>query len=247
MSQFITNTEEFNIMSEAEISSILNHFNEDLISDVVYKYLELISTQAYVRKANIIHSLENNFKMLLNNFPEKQEEIKETRQSTYVAIINILCNRYNLSFNQSDDIDYYTAALYIWDFLVSNFRSYLANFFAKYIGREKSSLYTALNLDRYKKSKDSSTLYGKKSYSDMQITIISANIAEVINYMSGFDISLDNILSFSYDTIRANYISSIIRDNDGRFFQDMYCKYINENLGECVTDIRLELQKEYSV
>jgi hypothetical protein len=245
MSQFASNNYEYNIMTESEVSSILDHFDDNLLMDVVYRYLET-KMNNYISRPNIINSLENNFKHLLVTFPEKKEEIEQTRINTYEKIIDTLCSECNVSFNYRDDMDYFTCAQYMWDFLACNFKDYLVLFFTKFISQEKDSIYNALKLDKYKKSKDSSTIYGKNNYEDQQIAIIAANIAEVLNYIKGFDISLENILHFCYDRARANFISSIIIDNDGQFYTKVYYTALEANFGEVITDLRLSIQREYA-
>jgi hypothetical protein len=181
--------------------------------------------------------------MLKTQHPYMADQLESTRIDVYREIIRRLCLAHNLTFNPNIDVDYYTAANYLWDFLVSNYREYIINFYTRYIINEKDGLYSALNLDQFKKAKDSTTIYGRMIYDDNQIVIICANIAMVLNYISGFDISVSNILSLSYDINTANYISSLIIDNNGTFFQDYYCKSLNNNLGIFITDIRLSIQK----
>jgi hypothetical protein len=201
----------------------------------------------YTNKPNIINSIENNFKQLSINFPDRLEEIQQIRTDTYTQIIDTLCTEYHLQFLYRDDIDYYTSAQYMWDFLVCNFRAYMVNFFTRFIMKEKDSIYNALNLDKYKKAKDTNTIYGKDSFEDVRIAIISSNLKEILEYIKGFDISLYDIISFSYDKTRSEFISSILVDADGSFYTNIYYSILEYNIADIITDIKFMIQSEYSI
>ena len=69
----------------------------------------------------------------------------------------------------------------------------LVNFFTSFIINNSDSLYKNLNLESLKKSKDSSTIYGKSIYDTPKYILISANLEKVINYISTLDVTINNI------------------------------------------------------
>ena len=121
----------------------------------------------------------------------------------------------------------------------------MINFFTSFIINNKDSLYNSLNLESYKKNKDSSTIYNKRIYIDPKYITISANLEMVLKHIVTIDITLDNILQTTYVNPKIiMFLSEIITDK-GNYFKDYYCSLLNrqEMLPVILTDIRLQLQK----
>lgn len=211
MSQFISNFLTYNINTEGEVSRILSHFDSNFILNVIRDNLNQRFRYNPIASPNIVNSFEQNFKLIKDNYQTNHDEIDSVRLNTYKEIIDIICQEYKLQFVDYDNLDYYSAAFYLYDFLVSNFNNYMAFFFANFIYRERNSIYDSLDLNNMKKNKDTSTLYGKKLYKDVKLAIISANIDYIVDNMCSYDIILDSILDYIYpDKNIVAYISSII-------------------------------------
>lgn len=246
MSNFTANSNMYNINTENEVAVILSHFESNFIFDIIKDNLQKKYNYNYISAANIAASFEQNFKNIktMYNSSEDVNQIENVRISTYKEIINIICTEYQLQFNDSGDLDYYTAAYYLYDFLVSNFSKNMISFFANYIYKERNSIYEILNLNNMKKNKDSSTLYGKKMYKDIKLAVINANLEYVMDNICVYDISLQNILSTVYTDkniiIYLNNIISPIYD----FFKLSYVPVMQSQLKPIVlSNIRFEIQK----
>ena len=181
-----------------------------------------------------------------DNYPGDSANIRLIRAQVYMDVINILCNRFNLRFNDLDEnIDLYTAAYYLYDFLVCNRNNIMVTFFTSFIINNKESLSRFLNLEEYKKSKDSASAYGKRMYDDNQYGIISANMVKVLNHIATLDISLVNIFQSVYSSPEVvAFLDNAVADM-GNFFKDHYCEVLNqpEILPIIITNIRLSLQR----
>lgn len=239
-----TNLELYNMNSEFTITELLSHFDSDIIIDIMR---DKLSGNRYktLPEPNIISSFEENFKRMNEEFPGDSQNINTIRVRVYREIIETICEAYNLQFNYLDEsIDLYSAAYYIYDFLICNYSKILVNFFTSFIMNNSDSLYKNLNLESLKKSKDSSTIYGKSVYDTPKYALISANLEKVIKYISTLDITLNNIFSSTYVDIKiVEFLDNIVADK-GNFFKDYYCSVLDkiEILPIVLTDIRLQLQ-----
>ena len=112
----------------------------------------------------------------------------------------------------------------------------MVNFFTAFIVNNKESLFRMLNLEDFKKNKDSAAAYGKRVYSDQQYAVISANIGTIINYISTLDISLLNIIQSTYKDIRlVNFLDNAFADR-GNFFKDYYCSSLQKIYAPLIND-----------
>lgn len=242
------NNEIYLISNEFNVTQLLAHFDSDYVIGALEEKLNDINYTSSLEEVNIVASFEQNFKMMENEFPGDSQNIKMVREQVYRQIIDILCDKFNLKFNNTDEfIDLYSAAFYLYDFTVSKRNINLINFITSFIINNKDSLYQALDLDSYRKNKDSTTLYNKHIYTNNKFALISANIEKVINYIATFDIKLLNIFQSVYINQQiVMFLDNAFADN-GNFFKDYYYSMIiNPILApRIITDIRFQLQKIY--
>ena len=242
----IAGVEPYKISNEYNITEILSHFDSNYIFDIIEDKLNTIDYSSSLIESNIVASFEENFKMMRELYPGDSQNINTIREQTYRQIIEILTNRFNLSFNTVDDtIDLYTAAYYLYDFLVCNRNNIMVNFFTAFIVNNKNSLCSLLNNEDFRKNKDSSAAYGKRVYEDHKFAIISANMPFVINHIATLDIRLINIFQSTYvDERLVIFLDNAFADR-GNFFHDYYCSVLKqpEILPIIITNIRLALQK----
>jgi len=227
------NLNSYNIGLEGEVSDILSHFNSDFIFDIIKDNINSRCGFFTTTMVNIPASFEARFKQAKATFPENSVQIEAVRLETYNQIL----------INGNNITDPYSAAYYLYDFLVSNFSNNLVTFFSNYIVKEKNSLYESLHLADYKKNKDSSTIYSKKLYKNSKLAIINANIDYVIANICVFDIPFYNILSMIYqDKNIIKYLNDIcVPIND--FFRYTYGPLIQGQLRPTLlTNIRLQIQ-----
>ena len=239
------NNQPYIISNEYNLTELLGHLDSEYVLDTIKDRLENRKYTTSIDEPNVVQAFEENFKLMKEQFPGDGSNINLVRERVYKEIIDILCNFYNLQFNEDDDtIDLYTAAYYLYDFLVSKYKSIMVNFFTTFIINNKDSLYTQLGLDNYRKNKDSDTLYNKKVYTDQKYIIISANIEKVINYIESLDITLANIIQSTYiDEKIVMFFDNMVADR-GNFFKNYYCSIISrlDLMPIFITDIRLQLQ-----
>lgn len=240
------NKYEYSMNAEKNVSTVLMHFNLDYVMSVIDEALLRRNTSYAPSLPNIIDATEQHFRIAVQSGSLDENDIEEfdqARMIIYEQTIDKLCNSHGLNkdFNFEENIDIYTVARTLYDFLVSNFKTYMVSFFSHYININQMSIYKSMGLDKFKKDKDSTTMFGKISYDNQIITIISANIEHVLYNMSAFDISLDNIVCTIYDSNTANFINSIISSDN--FYKDVYMNTIlNPMYGPLlITDIRLML------
>ena len=97
-----------------------------------------------------------------------------------------------------------------------------------------------------KKNKDTSTMYAKKLYDDPKLATIASNLVTILHHISGYDITLDQILHTVLTQTFADMLTMAILPQDD-FYRNVYCVYVmNENnMPVTITNIRLEMQKRY--
>lgn len=240
------NNEIYLINNEYNITQLLAHFDSDYILGAMEEKINNIDYTSSLEEVNIIASFEENFKLMEQQFPGDSQNIKMVREQVYRQIIDILCDKFNLRFNNVDPyIDLYAAAYYLYEFTVSKRNSNLISFITAFIVNNRDSLYTALDLDSLRKNKDSATVYNKHIFTNNKYALISANIERVINYISTFNITLLNILQSVYVNRHiVEFMDNTFADN-GNFFIDYYYSMIRDVTlsPRIITDIRLNLQK----
>ena len=239
-------TQPYEISNEFNITELLNHFDSNYIFDIINDKLNSMEFASILNEPNVVISFEENFKMMNDNFPGDGQNIRLIRNQVYTDIVTVLCQKFNLAFDEeNDNIDRYTLAYYLYDFLVCNRSNYMVNFFTSFIINNKESLSRFLNLDEYRKAKDSAAAYGKRIYEDQKYGIISANMNRVINHIASLDITLENIFQSTYSNPQiVEFLSNSIFDK-GNFFLDFYYKVFEnpEIMPIIITNIRLSLQK----
>lgn len=238
---------EYRIATNNELATVLSRFNTNFILEIISDNLKRKYQPYNPFTPNTVEALEQRFKLTIQEYPDAADEIGGVRIQTYKDIINIICSHYNLKFLDSDSIDYYSAAYYIYELLVSGFFQNVVQFYCEYIIKEKSAIYDLLNLSLQKRNKDSSTLYGKKVFKNQKIATIYANINDVIYNMQGFDIAFDAVLNKIYIGDRKPMIpyieSLVVPGND--FYKDVIIPYVfNDEIHSIIlTNIRIGLQQ----
>ena len=239
-----------NINADKALANILSNFESDYILHIITDSLDM-KFRPYSNTLPGIYSIESNFTYLLSNIedPSKHQDILEVREQTYLEIIDIVCKYYNISFNPPENTDIYSAAYWIYRFFVSDFTNTLINFYVNYILQEKDELYLYLNLDSYKKDKDSTTIYSKKVCPDEKLSIIHANIELVLDAISSFDIGFENLVRFSQGNNEQliTFLLSSISDNTD-VFKFYFASYLQSHKyrSDVITCVKLGIQQRIS-
>ena len=232
--------------TENELAIILSHYNSNFVYDIVHDQIERNKANniSIATPPNVVAAWEQNFKAIMDQYgAEGSVKIQEVRQETYNEIIEIICNAFNLNFSIAD-IDIYSAAYNLYDFFVCNLQKNVTQFFAKYIYKERTSIYESMGLSEMKKNKDSSTIYGKRMYKDIKLAVINANITKILyNICNGMEFDFSSIINTVIDDKNmSRYILNIVSDK-GNFFQQTMVTMVNMNLAEYITGIRLSIQE----
>ncbi len=240
--QFINNSDIYRVNAERDVSVILSRFNTEYIYDCINNALDAkINTQLITANPNLIRSLEDNFIVMQQQFPDDVQNILECREETYNEIIQYLCSKFNLRFNNNDTVDLYSAAYFLYEFTVSNYLQNLSLFYTKFILKEKNSLYKELNLDQFKKSTNIN--YNKKLFKDSISSTILINIGYIIDQLTTFDFDLETIINIVYDNNKVAYFLNSVFEDDGYFYNffksDIANNFIRPNI---ITSIRLNIQ-----
>lgn len=232
-----------NINIDNALAAILDKFDDTFIMDTIDNSIDHRFRPFDQPMPNIVYGYESQFVSLLDGFESNREDIATARQNTYTNIINRLCERYNLSFNNSDELDYYSAAYYLYKFLVAEFTNNIITFYTNFLIRERAGVYNSLGLKDFRKN-ETGMAYSNKLFSDEKLSMIHGNIGYVMENISSFDIDLYAILDLVYaDKQLSRYIYSLVSDN-GNFFQDFFTSYITDPAfgPELQTQIKLNLQ-----
>jgi hypothetical protein len=241
-----TANEPFRISNEYNITELLAHFDSNYIFDVLEDKLSKLSYSVTLSEPNIVGSFETYFKYAIEQYPGDGDNIRAIREDVYTHIINILTDRFNLRFNNLDEgIDKFTAAYYLYDFTVCNRNNYITAFYTAFIINNKNGIASTLNMDEYRKNKDSAAAYNKRVYEDQTFALISANMSRVIDYIATFDIRLGDIFQSIYtDHNIAEFLDNAYADG-GNFFYNHYYLPIKkpEFLPVAITNIKLALQR----
>ena len=245
MSIGLNNLVNYNLTTEAELTSILSNFNTEFIISIITDSIRQRLQINQVTNNNLVKSYEYYFKDLLNTYEDNKEDIIGTRNTAYIDIIRVICIEYNLTINYENIQDVFSCAYQLYDFLISNFKENIENFYVNFIFKEKNSIYNSLNLGELKKNKDTSTIYNKKIFKNSKLAVISSNIEYVIDAINTMDFSFTDVLNIIYpnDKYLIKTISNIVTPN-GVFFKDFIVSAINSQIKAILlTNIRLKLQQ----
>lgn len=244
MSNFFGNSQIYNIHSENEVAEILSNFNTEFVRQIIHDQIQQKFNFPNIRDANnMMASLEQNFKYILDCYIEQQESIYDVRSKTYFEIIEVIKNDYNLDLQPgfTSTSGNYTEAYWMYDFFVGNYLKDLVLFFTKVILKDMNSQYDALPPEVRNASS-----YSEKTYSaDPKFGIIMDNLKTVIDNICNYDFSLYDIISAVYGKEIADVICSTVIDK-GDFFKNNYVMVHHTFFGpQIFTDIRLALHAEY--
>ncbi len=196
---FLRNNQSYNVVAEGQLASILSYFDKNYVFGVMDDILSARTfTFDLIPKANIAISYEENFKTALSDFPGDKENINIVRNECYYTIIDRISRTFDFEYRGDEDDDLFSISRLLYDFFVSNYNNYVINFLATYIISEKKNLYKGLQLERYKKDKDITTVNNKKLFNDPLIVIITAHMDEVVYYILGQDFTMQDILGVTY-------------------------------------------------
>lgn len=246
MGNLVGNSRIYNIHAENEVAEILSHFSIEFIRAFIGDQLHNQGSHynPVVPPVNIVSSLEQNFKQIIDAYPEEQQSIWDRRVLIYNEIIEQILNTYELQLSSTYETrsGWYSEAFILYDFFVGNFINHAIDFFSSIIISNADDIYKYLKLDEHKDA----TIYAKKIYSNnVKLGILINNIDLVIRTISGFDYSLDDILRITYTKEQYDLISMLVSDK-GDFYRKFYLDlFASEMQTTLITEIRLAIHSKY--
>lgn len=241
----LQNNADYEVISNAEISSVINKYSPDMTYMTISQILKNKGVPQINPMGNLVASYESNFKFDLKKYSQFQSDMLERRAELYSSIIDMVCSFHNLSYQELPNTDVYSSAFYIYQFLVSDFYHSVISFFVNYLKREAVEICKMLETQDI--AKNPMYQYAKKRYgSKSDLSIIHTNLSYVLDNMQGFDITMediiDNVYVGSFEAVNtANFLKSALRDN-GDFFKTFYVPAVSGfQRSDAVTNIRLQL------
>lgn len=233
----------YELANEHQLSEILANFSSDYIYDVIDNHINKRYEFAINAKPNMVNVFRSNFDNIRANYPMDVENTNSVELDVYKNIIDTICNKCNVSHIDDSDDNIYLLASTLYDFLVCGFNAHMTNFLINLIVSEQNSIYSALELENLKKSKDSSTIYNKKVMDNSKLAVINANLPTVIQYISTLDIRMADILANCYQQPIVDLLNSNFSEDFNIFTDFMKTIISNQYLfPEYVTELRLRIQ-----
>ena len=242
---FLSNNTEYSIVTNAEVTQVIAHFSEEMILDILEKNLSTRSS--FMPKANLVFSLEQDFRKSLEMYPAYSDTIQQKRFEIYQAIINRICDFYGLTtIETSSADDIHAQALFLYSFFISEFSNNIILFFTNYIIREKNSIYELMERDLSARNKDFNITFSKKIYKNLNAKMIAihANLEYVVDNICAFDIDfptyVQNVLCDNVQV--SNYLRLVVSEGDDNLFIRHIVPFVNQNKAMILTYIKLNLQ-----
>ena len=237
----------YQVSNEYNVAEILQHYDINYVLDVISNKVNNINYASTLTEPNIIDVLMGSFKIMEENEPSDSDNIKQIREEVFLNITQYLCNVHKITFNEPDDINtLYTAARYLYDFLICNRVNYMVDFFVTYIVNNKDSIADTLNIEDYRKGKDSAATYAKRVYSDPKYGIIAANIPIILKMIGTLEITLYDLFMSAYkNPSLVSFLDNTFSENTGAFFSTFYIgPTMNKEIEPIIiTNVTLALQK----
>lgn len=245
---FLSNNTEYSVVTNAEVSDVIAHFSDEMIMDILDKNM-LYNRISSTPKANLVYSLEEDFKKCLELYPAYSEEILKKRFGIYSLIIERISQYYGIRCKEtSNQSDIHAQAFLLYSLLVAEYMQNVVNFFTNYITREKNSIYELMETELSTKGKDFNITYSKKVYNGLnnKLVAIHANLDNVVDNICAFDIDFETFIRnvyFAQNAQISNYLSLIVVDDSGELFQKHIVPFVMENKAIILTYIKLSLQQ----
>ena len=237
------------IDTDMAIGTILSNFSSDYITHVMEDSLQLDRRFRPFGDPlpNFVDVLNRNFLAVQVESPDYVEQVQEVRTETFKEIILMICNYYNLKccapFEEISPDELYGIAERMYDVFVSNFSSYLINFYTSYLVKNADQIIQYLQKDPNSIKPKEVGVYDQKYYIDPKYIIIHANANNVLYNMASYDISLQELLSYFFDPITWNRMVQLLEDC-GDIYKNYYAVCIKDPryTAGVLTNVKLRFQ-----
>ncbi len=147
---------------------------------------------------------------------DEKKKINELRLAFYTDVIGLIDEKFHLdcdidtiSEKNLDDVSDICEAMY--SFFVIKLKKNIKNMMLNYILANTNSICEAL--DYLKKKKDVTTMGLRKKIDDPDISMIAANLQEVLSYIKSLDISMDEMIkNLDLDLFNNSIVNDLMTD-----------------------------------
>lgn len=247
---FLMNNQDYEIQANNQIAVLLSEFDADYVMGIIEDTLNQVFTQFdMIPRPNIVQSFENTFKELYSIYPTDIDNINQLRVETYQTIIRFICEKFNLRFIQTDAIDLYTIAFFLYDFFVAKLNIYMVQFYVKHLLAEKDNIISNLQIEGIKKN-DPNMSYNRLAFgNDETLALIATYLPTILHQFAASNQVLDHTV-YSYIYGQQTEIISIFESSvspNVSLFQRFNSLLFDPALyGPIITYIRLQFQQTVS-
>ena len=238
----IHNNSDYEIVSNAEVSSVISKYSPDMIDMSLHEILKRKDSTSISPMGNIITSYETNLKIDMAKYPQFQNDMMERCTELYTHIMDIICAAHNISYQIPSYANICDVSRAAYQFLVSGYYQACISFFVNLFKTEAKSISRLLETEQSNINPSTIHAYASDRYNgNDDLAIIHINMNEALNAIHSMDLTLDSILRVAYMgtpmMCDADLLIGSLRDN-GNFY-NFYLSTIDKYRAEVVTDIRL--------
>lgn len=248
MLDFLINNKEYEIKANNQLSVILSQFDATYIMNVIEDTLgRQLNSFNLMGPPNAVESFELMFKELYETYPEDHTNIDDSRIEVYREIIDSICRHMQLSFQETERLDLYTMAYYLYDFYVAHLNNYLVTFYDRYIQSEKDNLCANYRLEGLERKRDMGASYVHYAFGDDEtMALVVANLPLVLSNLRQMPIPDEYVYRTIYGPQNESIVQLFIQNvvPRGSVFGLFNTLLFNEQLyPTIVTHIRMAIQQ----
>ena len=212
------------IETDRALAEILGNFSEEYIQDLLQ--------QAFIWKFRPFENAMPNYVYIFNQYYNdikahytgpSPELIDEDRIDTFINMINIICNNYQLQADIANipAESLYTVAYMLYQLLLSEFTDKLVGFFTNYILSHGEELVNSLSEEK----RNIKSSFSKKVYYDPIQIAIYENMTEILDNIASLDIPMYDLIRAISDDNTANFLTMYVADI-GDLYKNHFASYI---------------------
>lgn len=236
------------IDTDIGIGSILSNFETPFIIHTIQDSLNMKFRPFAEPMPNFVNILQRQFETILANSPDYKDQIEETRDKTYIEIIETICGYYGLVFTKPFEeihpTELFGIASTMYDIFISRFTEYMIDFYIRYIIDNSDSIIAYLSkADNVYKPKEKDNV--GRTFIDHKFLIIHQNLNMIVMNMTTYDITLDDLINYFLPPNMAVRMNELL-DDSGDIYKNYYAVYLQDQryMADVLTVIKLELQSK---
>lgn len=230
------------IETNRELAAILSNFSDEFIEAMFQEAMMYKFRPFQMPLPNYPYIFESQFASIMQNYTgNNPDAIKQRREDTYLMIIRLICNSYNLSMAGEISYEHLWPLCYkMYQLFVSEFSNVLVEFFTNYINGHIDMILGTMSEEQ----KTIKSNYSKILYADPTKIIVYENIDYILDVVSSMDINFDQLVRQITDADTVNIITSYIADN-GDVYKNFFASYIRDPITktDIITSIKVNFVK----